>query len=174
MRTSPKPKRASEDFMNPCKKKVWVTILAVLIAVTLCVIFGNSLKGPDESKKQSDAVGDLLRPIIDPEEKLTEEEFSFLVRKSGHFVEYAILGAECAVLAFLLCGGLTPLVAICPAFGCLLMADVDEFIQSFTDRGSKVADVFIDFGGAVTGIAVGFALAYAVRYIYRRRIRTER
>ena len=174
MRTSLKLKRASEDHMKPCAKKVWVTVLAVLIVITLCVIFGNSLKGPDESKQQSDAVGDLLRPIIDPEEKLSEEEFSFLVRKSGHFIEYAILGVECALLAFILCGRVTPLGVVCPAFGCLLMADVDEYIQSFTERGSKVADVFIDLGGAVVGISAGFALAYAVRYIYRRRIRTER
>ena len=160
--------------MKPCTKKVWVSVLSVLIVITLCFIFGNSLKGPDESMKQSDAVGDVLRPIIDPDEKLTDEEFSFFVRKSGHFVEYAILGFESALLAFVLGGGLTLLGATCPAFGCLLMANVDEFIQSFTDRGSKVADVFIDFGGAVTGIVVGFALAYAVRYIYKRRIRTER
>ena len=160
--------------MKLCTKKVLVTVLAVLIVLTMCFIFGNSLKGPEESKQQSDAVGDIIRPIIDPEEKLSEEEFSFLVRKSGHFVEYAILGVECAALAFLLCGRLTLLGVVYSAFGCLLMADVDEFIQSFTGRGSKVADVFIDFGGAVTGIAFGFVLIYAVRYIHKRRIRTER
>ena len=155
--------------MKPCTKKVWVAVLSVLIVITLCFIFGNSLKGPDESKKQSDAVGDVLRPIIDPNEKLTDEEFSFFVRKSGHFVEYAILGFESALLAFVLCGEFTLVGVTCPALGCLLMANVDEFIQSFTDRGSKVADVFIDFGGAVSGILLCFAVICAVRYVERRK-----
>ena len=155
--------------MRSDTKKRSVIIILALIALTLCFIFGNSLKGPEESKEQSDNVGEALRPIIDPNENLTEDEYSFLVRKSGHFVEYMILGVECSVLAFVLCEKLTLPGVLYSAFGCLFAADIDELIQSFTERGSKVSDVLLDFGGAVTGIAVGFALSYAVRYIYRKR-----
>ena len=87
-------------------KKRAVIVLSILIVLTLCFIFGNSLKGPAESLEQSNSVGDVIRPIIDPDENLTDEEFSFFVRKSGHFVEYAVLGIECAILAFVLCGRL--------------------------------------------------------------------
>lgn len=155
--------------MRADTKKWSLVILSVLIVLTLCVIFGNSLKGPEASNEQSDAIGDALRPIIDPDESLTDDEYSFLVRKSGHFVEYLCLGVECAVLAFNLCGKLILSGVSCSALGCLFAADVDEFIQSFTDRGSNVADVLLDFGGAITGIAIGFAAAYAVRYICRRK-----
>ena len=150
-------------------KKWSMILLSVTIVLTLCVIFGNSLKGPEESKEQSDMVGDVLRPIIDPDGSLTDDEFSFLVRKSGHFVEYAILGVECAIMAFLAFGKMTLPCVIYPAFGCLFVADIDEFVQSFTDRGSKVSDVLLDFCGAITGISVGFAIVYAVRYICRKR-----
>lgn len=155
--------------MRADAKKRAVIVLSILIVLTLCFIFGNSLKGPEASKEQSDSVGEVIRPIIDPDEKLTDEEFSFFVRKSGHFVEYAALGIECAMLAFILCEKLTLAGVLYSALGCLFTADIDEFIQSFTERGSKVADVLLDFGGAITGIAIGFALAYAVRYIYRRK-----
>ena len=150
-------------------KKRAVIVLSILIVLTICFIFGNSLKGPAESLEQSNSVGDVIRPIIDPDENLTDEEFSFFVRKSGHFVEYAVLGIECAILAFVLCGRLTLAGVLYPALGCLFTADIDEFIQSFTERGSMVADVLLDFGGAITGIAIGFAISYAVRYIYRRK-----
>ena len=159
--------------MRADTKKWTIVVLSVLIVLTVCVIFGNSLKGPEESKEQSDAVIEVVRPIIDPDKELTDEEFSFLVRKSGHFVEYLILGVECSLLAFALCGRLTLSGALYSAFGCLFIADIDEFIQSFTERGSKVADVLLDFGGAVTGIAVGFAVAYAARYIYRKKKETR-
>lgn len=149
-------------------RKYTVIALTLIIVLTVCIIFSNSLKGPAESLEQSHSVGEVIRPIVDPDEKLTDEEYSFLVRKSGHFIEYAILGFECAILAFILCEKLTLPGVIYSAFGCLFTADIDEFIQSFTERGSKVSDVLLDFCGALTGIALGFALSYAVRYIYRK------
>lgn len=156
-------------------KKRAVIALAVIIALTLCFIFGNSLANREESLKQSNSVGEVIRPIVDPNENLTDEEYSFLVRKSAHFLEYAALGFECAILAFILCEKLTLSGVIYSAFGCLFAADIDEFIQSFTERGSKVSDVLLDFSGALTGISLGFALSYVVRYIYRRKLsKTEK
>ena len=138
-------------------RKTAVCVLALLIALTLVMIFGNSSKTQSESKDQSDQVGEVIRPVIDPNKNMTDDEFSFLVRKSGHFAEYALLGLECAILAFLI--KLKPTVsgAIYSAGGCLLAADVDEYIQSLVGRGSMVSDVFIDLGGALAGIALGFA-----------------
>ena len=155
--------------MKPDLKKLSCCLLILLILLTLCFIFGHSMKGPEESKEQSDTVGNALRPVIDPNETMSDSEYSFFIRKSGHFTEYALLGFECALLAFLICGRMTLSGASCAAGGCLFAADIDEFIQSFTERGSKVADVLLDFSGAIVGLAIGFSLAYAVRYIYRRK-----
>ena len=148
------------------KLNVYVCIaFALVIAVTLGIIFGNSIKGPEESKEQSDEVVEVVRPVIDPKEEMSESEISLLVRKTGHFVEYMALGIECACFAYYIYKKLNLTGAVCAALFCLLMADVDEFIQSFTGRGSAVADVLIDLGGAVVGITIGFAASYAVTRI---------
>ncbi len=134
----------------------------LVIVITLAVIFGNSMKGPAESKEQSDSVVEIVRPVIDPAGKMSESEISFLVRKSGHFIEYMILGIECASFAYYICKKLDLTGTVCAAGFCLLSADIDEYIQSFTGRGSAVADVLLDLCGAIVGIAIGFALSYAV------------
>ena len=142
-------------------------VLAII--VTLCFIFGNSMKGPVESKEQSDEVVETVRPIIDPNEKMTDSEISLLVRKSGHFIEYMILGIECAGLAYYIYKKINLTGAACSAFFCLLVADVDEFIQSFTDRGSSVSDVLLDLAGAVVGMTIGFLLAYVLSRLINRK-----
>ena len=139
-------------------KKIDIIIYVALIlsiVLTLGFIFGNSEKSPEESTEQSDTVVEIVRPIIDPKEEMSDDEISHLVRKSGHFIEYLILGVECALLAYHISKRLTLSGAVCSAGGCLLAADIDEYIQSFTGRGSMVADVLLDFCGAVSGIAIG-------------------
>ena len=143
---------------------VYVALILVIV-LTLGFIFGNSLKGPVESKEQSDAVVEVVKPIIDPHGKMSDDESSLLVRKTGHFIEYMLLGVECALLAYYAKRRPTLAGAVCAAGGCLLSADIDEYIQSFTGRGSAVSDVLLDFLGAITGIAIGFAVAYAVKRI---------
>ena len=159
---------SNRECLKGKNDRIAFIVLVILMVATLCFIFGNSLKGPEASLEQSNKAGEILRPIIDPDKSMGEEEYSFLIRKSGHFLEYAALGFECALLVFLVCGRISLCGVSLAAGGCLLTADVDEFIQSFTERGSKVADVLLDFGGAVSGIALGFAVVYAVRYCRRR------
>ena len=144
-------------------------ILILSILITIAVIFGNSIKGPEESKGESDAVVEVVKPIIDPNDKMSNDDVSFLVRKSGHFIEYLILGIECALLAYHINKRISYPGAVSSAFGCLLAANADEFIQSFTDRGSLVSDVLIDLCGSVVGIAVGFSAAYAVARIIKKK-----
>ncbi|MCD8069106.1 MAG: VanZ family protein [Lachnospiraceae bacterium] len=71
-----------------------------------------------------------------------------LVRKLAHYTEFTALGAELAFLVWQVLGRsvTTPLL-----LG-LLTAVTDETIQIFSlGRGSSVRDVWIDFGGVVTG-----------------------
>ena len=45
----------------------------------------------------------------------------------------------------------------------------DEFIQSFTGRGSSVRDVVLDFCGALTGMLLTFLLAELIRSLKRNK-----
>ena len=45
------------------------------------------------------------------------------------------------------------------------VASTDEFIQQFTGRSSRLADVGID----ITGALIGFGLVWAVRWAIKRR-----
>lgn len=163
------------DALRFEKKHIVCSALILLIVLTVCFIFGNSLKSPAESMEQSGRVLELLRPILSPNGEISDEELSFFIRKTAHFVEYALLGAECAVLAFVINGKMTLAGVLYSAGGCLLTADIDEYIQSFTGRGSMVSDVLLDFSGAVTGILLSFAAAYAIMKtaVSRRKKRYE-
>jgi len=143
--------------------------IALLIVLTLCFIFGNSLQSRDDSAEQSGRIVKLLKPILDPNDRLTYDEFHKIVRKTAHFVEYAALGFECALLAFFVNSKLRLCGALYSAGGCLLAADIDEYIQLLVDRGSAVADVLLDFCGAVCGIAAGFAAVYIVLRIKNKK-----
>lgn len=136
-------------------RSVFCLVMIVLILLTVCFIFFNSSKPPEESMEDSNTVLELLRNIIDPKGQMTDDELSFIIRKTAHFVEYAALGFECLLLAYAVDRGIRLHGVIYSAGGCLLTADIDEFIQSFNGRGSMVADVLLDFTGALTGIAVG-------------------
>ena len=54
-------------------------------------------------------------------------------------------------------------------FGILSVAVVDEFIQSFSDRTSLVADILLDFGGAVTGLCLSVAVVCIAKRIKQKR-----
>ena len=91
------------------------------------------------------------------------EQIHFLIRKTGHLCEYAILCLLCwwalrpvstdrrrAVWAILL--------AAC-------FATTDEFHQSFIpSRGASVRDVLIDTGGATLGMLILLAARWAFRF----------
>ena len=148
--------------MTPkCRRRACI-VLVVVMVLTLCFIFGNSLLSKEDSADRSGRIVALLKPLLDPNDKLTYDEFHMIVRKTAHFAEFAALGFESALLAFFINRGLKLCGAIYSAGGCLLVADTDEFIQYFVDRGSMVTDVMLDFGGALFGIAVAFAAVYTV------------
>lgn len=153
-------------------RKAACITLVLLIVLTLCFIFGNSLVSRDDSAEQSGRIVRLLKPILDPEDRLTYDEFHKIVRKTAHFVEYAALGFECTLLAFFVNVKLRLCGALYSAGGCLLAADIDEFIQSLVDRGSAVADVLLDFSGSVFGIAIGCAAVYVAIKIKNKREQT--
>lgn len=149
--------------MKKIEARLWVCLgLAVAILLTLGFIFGNSLKSPEASSDQSNGVAYLLRPLLDPNRKMSDEQFSHLIRKGAHFTEFCLLGIEAALLSFFLQKTVTVGGVGLSAFFCLLAANIDEYIQVFTDRGSQVQDVLLDFCGASTGIALSLVVVSLV------------
>lgn len=137
--------------------------LLLLIFITLCVIWGHSLEGPQASSQKSQAVlENIVKPILGPiigEENVTE----YFVRKLGHFTEFFALGLECFLLLWVR-RKITPhWIAHAMGFGFLVGA-VDETLQLFTRRGSALSDVWLDF----TGFTVAAGLVLLGYWIVKR------
>ena len=138
------------------KALILLTVLTVLI---IAFIWNNSCKSGEESGAQSSAVTRFLQAILDPSGKIPEPTFHHFVRKTAHFVEFAVLGA--------LIGGLFRMIWLqtgriffsMPVLMVLLVAVLDEYIQFFTGRGSAVTDVMLDFSGGLTGLGLVLVMA---------------
>lgn len=147
-------------------RKTHLFLLGLLILLTLGFIWGNSLKSIPESQEISLSYLDRLSPFLDAvfgPGRITDH----ILRKTAHFCEFALLGAELRLL-FLLLGqqGLQGLMNA--LFAGLAAGVADETIQIFSLRGSRVADVVLDFSGAVFGALV---IALITRLCRRRRRR---
>ncbi len=118
--------------------------LHLLLIVTVCFIWSNSMVGKEGSASLSLRLTAWLNGIGIP---VTH----YFVRKSAHFCEFGLLGSELMML-FWLRGGVSLQSGCNAAFGALLSAVTDETIQIYSGRGSQVQDVVLDFSGALTGI----------------------
>ena len=146
-----------------------ILIFAILSMLVVCFIFKNSLPSIEESRTQSGVLVELLRKILDPFGKWPEGLFHRFVRKMAHLAEFALLG-------FCL-GGLTDglkrnfwcsMYLFFALFSILTVAVTDEFIQSFSGRGSMVSDVVLDFSGGVLGLFVVCICLAVLRRLFKR------
>ena len=128
-------------------------ILAAVLLV-LCFIWGNSLLPGTESGKISGGLLAWLKETFPFLKGLT----GHLIRKLGHFSEFTALGFFLSWLLRMENQQGIHRVTF-PMFLGLAAANVDETIQVFRPgRGPSVIDVWIDFGGVCTGIALFFLL----------------
>lgn len=156
------------------RRRIAVILLCLLIAATVAFIFGNSLKSRAESGAQSHGLADFLQSLIDPSGRIDRDVFHTAIRKLAHFTEFFALGCELALLRYLLCGRLLGVGLFSVAFTLLATANTDEFIQSFTGRGSLVSDALIDFSGGLTGAGAALLVIHIIlRVIGRRRGRGQ-
>lgn len=126
----------------------WLVLALGMVAL----IWGNSLVPGTGSSSISLSVMEAAHGFLDalglPYEWLT----NFLVRKTAHFTEYAVLGILVSQafdpqhVVSLRTIGITALV-------CVLVPSIDETIQLFVSgRSGQVTDVLLDCCGAATGI----------------------
>ena len=127
------------------KRKSQVRLfLTLLLIATVCFIWSNSMVSREGSASLSRRITAWLNGIGIP---VTH----YFVRKAAHFCEFGLLGCELMLLLGL--GSGVRLQSLSnAAFAALLTAVTDETIQIFSDRGSQVQDVELDFSGALTGI----------------------
>lgn len=146
-----------------------------LLVGWMCFIFYQGSRQLGDSYNNSNVIVDRVMEIIETiqektqktdnqvnEATLAKEKFRkdvvYIIRKSAHFFEYALLAALLAITFYLFKNSKLNLV-IYSLFITLMCAVADEFYQSFIGRGSNVRDIVIDFSGALFGIAcVGVVL----------------
>ena len=146
--------------------KTYRKVSALLAVMLLCLMWFFSAQNGEDSGRMSGRVLDLLLKLWGREVSYaTREYLAFFVRKAAHFSEFTAIG-------FLLtsCGYCFDRIrphrfAVPVLFSGLLAAVIDETIQLFVEgRAGMIADVWIDFGGVVTG----FLLALAFYAVYRK------
>lgn len=135
---------------NRIKRRL--TVFAVTSAAMLAVIFSQSLLNARTSGNVSGYVLRILKPLLDPYDRIDSDVFHYFIRKTAHFSEFAALG--------LCLGGFSVNLGLLrqrryvalPMLLTLCAAVSDEFLQYFTGRGSMVTDVVLDYAGALTGL----------------------
>ncbi|MBO4251935.1 MAG: VanZ family protein [Clostridia bacterium] len=144
------------------KRKIVVSVIIILIALTVGFIWGNSVMSKEASSEESEAVSSTLQTVVDAvfgEDVLSVEDSA--VRKGAHATEFALLGAEfCLLYIVLKRESKRGYLEIMP-FG-LAVAAIDETIQIFSDRGPSIIDVMIDYSGYLVAVVL-FVAVFVIR-----------
>ena len=145
------------------KQKYIVIALSVLVALSIIFIFSNSLKNGERSNAESSKIIELVKPILDAIFGENVLNVRYVVRKSAHFAEFALLGCLTLTLVRALTEYTGKKLLFAGLFGTLSVAVIDEYIQSFTGRTSLVGDVVLDFSGALFGMLATYLFYLVIR-----------
>ena len=152
-----------------------VTFLLIALAVSV-FIFNMSAQNANESAKISGGLIYKLAEIFNPDFKDVDstaqqsivEAFQFIIRKSAHFLIYAIL-------AFNVCGFCSTFkvnfkyLVLFPLLFSVAYAVSDELHQLFViGRSCEFRDVLIDSAGAVLGV---ITLVIFIKVIHKLQLR---
>ena len=122
--------------------------MPVLTIALILFIWGHSMMPGEVSGEESGIVADFLRSLF----SLEMEDLDHIVRKCAHFTEYAVLGAIIMLDTLVLAKRFFHMAAL---FTGLFVPVVDETIQIFAvDRSGVLTDVWLDFFGFITGLAL--------------------
>lgn len=147
-------------------------LLSIVLAILLLGILFNSSRKSKVSNHWSSTVTKVVTDKMTAVTGITFNQYRshIVVRKTGHFVEYSILG-------IIVGAGVVVLrrrklrVQVNWGWGlfvCLFVPVLDEFIQIFFKRSSSVADVLFDFASSLIGIGI-----FQLYLKYRRRRRQK-
>ena len=150
-------------------KKYLAVLFACLTVLMTGYIFSNSAKDAEASHAQSDAVLEIVKPILsqvipDKTDTDSQKDLAYYLRKAAHFAEFAALGFCAGIFAAVISAGKKKSFFAAAALYCLGVACCDEIIQSFTDRTSSVKDVVLDFSGAMFGVLLAAAAVWLLHH----------
>ena len=150
-------------------------LISLLLIFQMLFIFTMSSFGSDSSNAQSGQIIQVLRQVFpnlsSRASDLDASTLTFIVRKTAHFTEYAILG----ILFYLLYRQILPqknglrlfILAILSSF---LYACTDEIHQLFVPgRSGQFTDVLVDTLGASFGCLILAFSNYLRRVLQARR-----
>ena len=164
--------------MNKKKLNAIRIILIILTLSVMAIIFVLSADTADESDAKSDAISDSIVYQILSKFDLTDEQIETLVRrcvvivrKTAHFLEYAVLGFLLASV-FVSFGLKTkqniPISFIIGA----LYAVSDEIHQYFVPgRSCQISDMLLDSSGVITGIMFLLICVYIFQKLHTKKLR---
>ena len=154
-------------------RQIAILIGIAALVLILCFVYGNSMLSKQESAEVSSSVMDamegILRPIVEfvTGGPVDDTLLHKVVRKGAHFAEFAALSALLTVLLHLIFGTWRTHAMGYVLFLSLLFGVMDEFLQSFTGRGTSVRDVMLDLCGALLGIACVITLIEIIKRLRR-------
>ena len=144
-------------------KKALYLILFLIVALT-AFIWYNSTVNKSDSGELSQSIAAKALGIFNIEDQKIIEQANHIIRKIAHFTEFFVLGLfYCLVCVFQKSKATSTIFF--PMFCTMSTAVIDEFIQSFSDRGPALSDVLLDFSGALSGI---LAVIFIRRMMKRR------
>lgn len=147
-------------YMMTKKRNTALIILIFLTALLTIFIWSNSMLDGENSGALSKKITHIICGFFGGVPAETFDKVHHFVRKAAHFTEFAFLGILYTAIKNKVDKKLLSVLIFFPISCTLFTAVTDEFIQSFTGRGSSVRDVMLDFSGAVTGIIIT-TLVYA-------------
>ena len=147
----------------------------LLTVLWLGFIFSNSLQDAEQSSEASSTVQEIVNEVA--QSIGVKKPISITaIRKSSHFIEFAVLGA--LVCVDLMALGAVPTKKRSPRASlfflpsiaiCALFASVDEILQNFSEgRGPSVSDVLLDTSGAIAATLI-FMLIYITVYAVQKK-----
>ena len=131
-------------------KHVVKIIYFLYLLLILSFIFGNSLISREGSANQSGAIVDTINQML---QKINSPFLikDIVVRKIAHFAEFFILGVS-FFSYWLIDKKVSTINTFYSVFASCMVAMTDETIQIFSNRGSMLLDVWLDFFSATLAI----------------------
>jgi len=131
-------------------------IIGLILWICLIFLMSSDMDSNSKTIMMSEEIYRLLSGFAHGANSglFSADQIDFLLRKGGHFLEYLVL---CLLLlkireVYMLESKLSVTLIL---LICLLIANLDEFRQSFIiGRTSMVGDSLIDFAGSLTGLLI--------------------
>lgn len=161
------------------KKRTYIILLIVFSVLTLAMngfIFFNSILDQSKSSVESGAVTEVIKPVIEDVIEITAPSvdkstinYHGIVRKLAHFSEFAMLAVFASGVAYMLTKIFNRVFVTLPMFYVLVVAVLDEFIQTFSDRAGMITDVLIDYSGALLGFLFSFVVILIIEKVSKKK-----